>query len=104
MYRIGRLSAIPNGTSCSLMAGERQLVAVMRAGKLYVYENQCPHSGESLDPMGGSVASGGGLTLTCQRHGAEFLSDTGQCVAGPCLGESLNSVSYKIENGDILIE
>ena len=104
MNRIGRLSEIPNGASCSLQAGDRELLAVMRAGKLYVYENQCPHSGESLDPIGGSVTSGGGLTLVCQRHGAQFLSDTGQCVAGPCLGETLKSVSYKIVSDDILID
>jgi len=104
MQRIGKLSAIPNGTSCSLNAGQRQLLAVMRADTLYIYENQCPHSGETLDPMGGSVASGGGLILACQRHGAEFLSDTGQCVAGPCLGDALRGVSYRIENDDILID
>jgi len=104
MQCIGKLSAIPNGTSRSLKAGQRPLIAVMRAGRLYIYENQCPHSGETLDPMGGSVASGGGLILACQRHGAEFLSDTGQCVAGPCLGEKLNSISYTIDNDDIFID
>ena len=104
MQCIGKLSTIPNGTSLSLDAGQRQLLVVMRAGKLYVYENQCPHSGETLDPMGGSVASGGGLILVCQRHGAEFLSDTGHCVAGPCLGEALRRVNYRIENDDILID
>ena len=104
MQCIGKLSTIPNGTSLSLDAGQRQLLVVMRAGKLYVYENQCPHSGETLDPMGGSVASGGGLILVCQRHGAEFLSDTGHCVAGPCLGEALRGVNYRIENDDILID
>ena len=104
MQRIGKLSAIPDGTSCSLRAGQRQLLAVKRAGRLYVYENQCPHARETLDPMGGSVASGGGLILTCQRHGAEFLSDTGACVGGPCLGEALVGVNHRIEGDHIVID
>ena len=104
MQCIGTLSDIPNGTSRSLQAGQRRLLAVVRAGKLFIYEHHCPHTGDTLDPMGGSVTSGGGLLLTCQRHGAEFLSDTGQCVAGPCLGDRLQQVNYTLKDNNILID
>jgi nitrite reductase/ring-hydroxylating ferredoxin subunit len=38
----------------------------------------------------------------CYAHGAEFDIATGQCLLGPCLGQSLDPVKLEItERGEI---
>ncbi len=80
------------------------LLIVKRAGQLYVYENLCPHTRETLDPQGGSLAKSDGLLIQCQRHAAEFIADTGECVAGPCQGETLNAIPFTLSGGDIYLD
>ena len=82
----------------------RELLVVNRNGELFLYENKCPHVNDSLDPMGGSVARAAAQMVFCQRHGAEFLSHTGECVSGPCLGEFLNVIPFTLSNGDIYLD
>lgn len=81
-----------------------ELLVVKRAGSLFLYRNHCPHTQESLDPMGGSVASSDALIIVCQRHGAEFLTDTGECVSGPCQGEHLEAIPFTLSGGDIYLD
>ena len=83
-----------HGRSVSVTLEGRELIIAREGETLYVYENSCPHTRESLDPMGGSVSTAEGSLLRCQRHGAEFLTRTGECVAGPCMGESLTAVAF----------
>jgi nitrite reductase/ring-hydroxylating ferredoxin subunit len=54
--------------------------------------------------MGGSVASADGQLIHCQRHAAVFLASTGECVGGPCQGESLDPVGFTLSNGDIYLD
>ena len=54
--------------------------------------------------MGGSLATSGGLLIQCQRHAAEFITDTGECVSGPCQGEALNAISFTLSNDDIYLD
>ena len=104
MSHIGNIADLEDNASTSLTADFRQLLLVKRNGELFLYENSCPHTRETLDPMGGSVAGAGALLITCQRHAAEFLSDTGECVAGPCQGEFLTQVPFTLSNGDIYLD
>jgi len=85
---------VPNNSSRSVTLEGRDLLLVNRGGELFLYENNCPHANETLDPMGGSLSDASGDLIRCQRHGAEFLARTGECVAGPCLGEHLTAVAF----------
>ena len=67
-------------------------MVLRRDREIVIFRNSCPHTRESLDPMGGSVASDDGQLIHCQRHAAVFLASTGECVGGPCQGESLDPV------------
>ena len=71
---------------------------------LFLYRNSCPHTGETLDPMGGSVAGSDGLLLTCQRHAAQFITRSGECVGGPCQGEQLQAVPFTLSQGDLYLD
>ncbi|GAB3286231.1 Rieske (2Fe-2S) protein [Parahaliea aestuarii] len=104
MSRIGHIDDIDDNSSASLQVDHLALLAVKKDGELFLYENRCPHANTELDPMGGSVAASQGMLLVCQHHGAEFLSHSGECVAGPCLGESLRAVAFTLSNGDIYLD
>jgi nitrite reductase/ring-hydroxylating ferredoxin subunit len=39
---------------------------------------------------------GDGVHLACHSHGALFDIETGECVLGPCLGQSLTQVSLAV--------
>jgi nitrite reductase/ring-hydroxylating ferredoxin subunit len=104
MSLIGTLEEFQENAARGIVAEGRSLLVVRRGEELYIYENSCPHTRESLDPMGGSVASPDGLLLQCQRHAAEFISSTGECVAGPCQGEYLTAVGVTVSGGDIYLD
>lgn len=104
MSRIGHIDDFEDNSTTSIGVDYLQLLVVRKAGELFLYENRCPHVNDTLDPLGGSVAIAGGTLITCQRHGAEFLSHNGECVAGPCLGESLRALPFTLSNGDIYLD
>ena len=72
MRRIGQFEDFPDNSTCGVHAGELALLVVRRAGKLFLYENLCPHTRKSLDPDGGSLLSSDGLLFECQRHAAQI--------------------------------
>ena len=104
MSRIGNIEDFAENSSSSIQVDYLALLVIKRAGELFLYRNKCPHTQDTLDPMGGSVASDDGLLIHCQRHAAEFITDTGECVAGPCQGESLSAVAFTLSNGDIYLD
>ena len=54
-----------------------------RGGDIFVYQNSCPHTRESLDPTGGSVASPDGLLLPLPAPRRGFVADTGEVRRRP---------------------
>lgn len=104
MNPIANIENFPDNSTHGIQAGGLALLIVKRAGQVYVYDNLCPHTRETLDPEGGSLAAGGGLLIQCQRHAAEFIADTGECVAGPCQGETLTAVPFTLSGGDIYLD
>lgn len=104
MSLIGKFENFPDNSTSSVIVDKRPLLLFKRGGELFIYDNRCPHTGETLDPMGGSVASADGLLIQCQRHAAEFVSNTGECVGGPCQGEQLEVVPFTLSRGDIYLD
>ncbi|MEH6592111.1 MAG: Rieske 2Fe-2S domain-containing protein [Halioglobus sp.] len=104
MSHIANFADLADNSTTALVIDQRPLLLMRKADELYIYENRCPHVADTLDPEGGSVASPDGLLIHCQRHGAEFLSHTGECVAGPCQGERLTPIAHTVANGDIYLD
>ena len=90
--------------STSVTVDGRSFLLIRRDTELLLFENRCPHTGETLDPMGGSIMEAQGELITCQRHGAQFLSSSGECVSGPCQGESLEPVAFTAVAGEIYLD
>ncbi|MFB9886657.1 Rieske (2Fe-2S) protein [Balneatrix alpica] len=65
------------------------LIVVRRADKAYAYLNTCPHRGIPLEWQADEFMDINQHYLQCATHGALFLVESGECIAGPCQGESL---------------
>jgi nitrite reductase/ring-hydroxylating ferredoxin subunit len=67
------------------------------------YINYCPHAGHALDLMPHRFLTHDGALILCSSHGALFDKLTGYCIAGPCSGRSLQSISLKVEAGFVML-
>ncbi|MHA6573227.1 Rieske (2Fe-2S) protein [Pseudomonas yamanorum] len=70
----------------------RKLFAVRREGIAYFYINRCPHRGVPLEWQPHQFLDPSASLIQCATHGALFLIESGECVAGPCAGQSLTTL------------
>jgi nitrite reductase/ring-hydroxylating ferredoxin subunit len=61
-------------------------------GRFYAYRNQCPHTGITLNWAPNQFLDIQNRYVQCGLHGALFEPDSGLCIHGPCLAQSLASV------------
>lgn len=73
------------------MAGDK-LLAVRKDGRVFAYRNRCPHRGIPLEWLPDQFLDHSASLIQCATHGALFLIDSGECVAGPCAGQSLEAL------------
>lgn len=70
----------------------RDTVIVLRwQGELKAWLNSCPHLQVPLHYRKDRFMSVDRQRIVCHAHGALFMPDSGLCVLGPCLGQSLRS-------------
>ena len=102
---VGAVGEIEHGKSkkFTLRRGQRDLEALLVnfEGRHFAYINRCPHTGITLDWVNNQFFSSDNRYLMCATHGAVFEPPTGECIWGPCLGLSLQSVPVEIEEGRI---
>ncbi len=102
---VGSVGEIAHGKSkkFTLRRGQRELEALLVnfEGKHFAYINRCPHTGITLDWVNNQFFSSDNRYLMCATHGAVFEPPTGECIWGPCVGLSLQSVPVEIEEGRI---
>jgi nitrite reductase/ring-hydroxylating ferredoxin subunit len=106
--RLCRLEDMPNGEAMALDVvlptyGEESVILLRQGERVSAWLNICPHAGRRLDWAPGKFLISRGM-LVCAAHGASFNIDNGECVGGPCRGESLRAVSVRVEQGDVLLD
>lgn len=100
---IATASLVGEGEAKGFVPGDRggpKVILVRRGGGLRAYLDACPHYGGT--PMAwrnDAYLSGDGGQLCCHSHNALFDIETGDCILGPCLGQSLTAVEIR-EDGD----
>ena len=95
--RLCRLSEIPDPGGKGFAPPDRPRFFVVRAGGLLRgYVNSCPHQGVNLDWRPDTFLTVERDLIQCATHGARFIIDTGECVAGPCIGRSLTPVAVDV--------
>jgi len=99
-----KVSDIPDDDSRGFNVAGHLLFAVKKDGCIYVYLNRCPHLGINLEWNEHRFLDSEAALIQCSTHGALFLIDTGDCVAGPCLGKALTTVVHEIVGDTVMIE
>ena len=69
--------------------GGQTIVVTCDDGATHRFRNRCPHLGIPLDWGDGRCLSDDGTVLVCAMHQAVFDPASGLCLAGPCVGKSL---------------
>ena len=83
--------------------GLAESVIVYRDGDgVRAWLNVCPHAGRRLDWAPGQFLKSRDGLLVCAVHGASFELMGGQCVAGPCRGQSLQPVDVTVRDGEVV--
>ena len=99
------LDRIPDGGFAEVEAmldGEADsLVLYREGGQVRAWRNVCPHAGRRLDWAPGQFLKTKDGLLVCAAHGATFETGGGECVAGPCRGESLRAVAVEVVQGAV---
>lgn len=82
----------------------RKLLATRRDGQVFVYQNRCPHRGVPLEWQTDQFLDDSSSLIRCATHGALFLIESGECVAGPCEGQSLISIASREDQQGIWVD
>jgi nitrite reductase/ring-hydroxylating ferredoxin subunit len=80
---------------------KQSIFVVHKNGDFFAYYNQCPHTGASLEWQENQFLDLDKALIQCATHDALFTIDSGECIAGPCTGDSLQSIALSIK-GDTL--
>ena len=95
------INDLEDDSAKSFEIGEQVIFAVKKFGQVYVYVNSCPHIGIPLEFLPDDFLDAEKRYILCANHGALFEIENGECVSGPCTGQSLEAVPFTIEEDQI---
>lgn len=102
---VGAVGELEHGTSkkFTMRRGGRDFEALLvnYQGNHFAYVNRCPHTGITLDWVNNQFFSSDNRYIMCATHGAVFEPPSGECIWGPCVGLSLQSLPIEIDDGQI---
>ncbi|WP_019342690.1 Rieske (2Fe-2S) protein [Stutzerimonas stutzeri] len=104
MIRLCEATDVMEGQSKGFEREGQRLLAVRKNGTLYIYINRCPHRGIPLEWLPDQFLDSSGSLIQCATHGALFLIDSGECVAGPCEGQALQTLPWIEQDGTIWLQ
>jgi len=102
---LGTLPTLAEGvseTQANLDGHPSSVLLLKRGDTVRAFRNICPHAGRPLDLAPGRFIVEDGY-LICAVHGACFSIPDGQCVTGPCRGQSLAEVPIALRDGHIVL-
>lgn len=101
------LAQIPEGgaAECEAMVdGVVESVVLLRQGTdVRGWLNICPHAGRRLDWAPGQFLLSREGHLVCAAHGAAFETQHGECISGPCRGQSLQNVPVRVDGDAVCV-
>ncbi|MBR7887384.1 Rieske (2Fe-2S) protein [Marinomonas sp. A79] len=99
-YLIPNAQNLPEGTAFTVEAEKYSFLVTKQQGRIFAYENLCPHQNKPLNWSTDSVIDDEGDYLKCHHHGALFSITDGTCITGPCQGRHLRKATVGMEKGD----
>lgn len=104
MLRLCAPDELAEGQSRGFEVVGEKLFAVRKDGQLYAYRNRCPHRGIPLEWLPDQFLDHSASLIQCATHGALFLIESGECVAGPCAGQSLQELAIREDDQGIWVD
>ncbi len=92
------------GATADLDGDMEPLILFRDGNEVRAWVNVCPHAGRQLDWAPGEFLKSKDGLLVCAAHGASFELQAGECVAGPCRGDSLRSVAVEVRDGAVWLK
>ena len=88
----------------AVLNGDAESLVLYRDGqRVRAWLNVCPHAGRRLDWAPGKFLKSKEGHLVCAAHGASFELVNGDCIAGPCRGDSLRRVAVELRDGQVVL-
>jgi nitrite reductase/ring-hydroxylating ferredoxin subunit len=104
---LARLDDLPDGATREFLLGPGEWPLsgfLVRVGDaVHAYLNRCPHALRSLNFLPDSFLTPDRELIRCCSHGALFEKETGLCIAGPCVDESLRRISIGIAGDNVIL-
>ncbi len=102
-YPVCPIQDMEDRQSHGVVCNNLPLVVLHRQDEWRVFVNRCPHLGIRLEWQPHRFMDEDDLFIQCSTHGALFKPDTGLCIKGPCVNQSLEVVTHKIEDNQIWV-
>ncbi|WP_417662951.1 Rieske (2Fe-2S) protein [Pseudomonas sp.] len=96
--------ALAENQSLGFEVAERKLLVVRKDARVFAYYNSCPHRDVPLEWQPNQFLDSSASLIQCATHGALFLIDSGECVAGPCAGQFLDALDCKEDAQGIWVD
>jgi len=90
-------------TASSISQGDKEYIVISHKNDIFVYLNRCPHLNKTLNSRPETLLDKHNNFILCANHNALFTIDQGLCIKGPCKGQTLQKVAYKIVGEQLLI-
>lgn len=103
MHLLCTSAELGEGQSRGFSHAGRELLGVRHQGQVYLYRNRCPHRGIALNWQPDNFLDPSAGLIACAHHGALFLIESGECIAGPCEGDALQALGCHEDSQGIWI-
>lgn len=108
LIKVCTLSLISTSGSLGFLVTEvspdRNIFIIYKDDQVYAYENRCPHTQAPLDWSPHQFLNSTHDLIQCANHGALFEIDSGVCVYGACLNQSLKKIPVEVSQGMVYVE
>jgi len=82
---------------------DQSVLVVKKDGLLSIFLNNCPHLGVPMNLEPDRFLDVEKNFIMCSTHGALFKIDDGECVHGPCVGQTLTPVPHELRGEEVFI-
>ena len=96
MKKIAEINQIPPGRSKLVMVNDKPVALFNINGKIFAWDNRCPHRGASLSD--GNISDS---VFQCKYHLWQFDVKKACSIVNPSI--KINVYEIEIKNGDIFI-
>jgi len=84
--------------------GKLDLFVIKLQNDIVAYKNYCPHLGIPLNWQPDDFLSIEETHIQCATHGALFTLEEGNCIAGPCSGDRLDTLALELKGDEVWLK